>query len=271
MPGAPPQTVVVVDDDPDIRAMVSEYLTRQGFDVRAAENGLEALLHVSAGAAAVVLDLRMPRLGGLEALKRIRAFDPAIRVVVVTGEQDAELRRRALVLGAAAFLSKPVVLTDLLDALTGPVIPPATQRQAAAGQAPVRAVSEAPPGSPARLLVVDDDAEFRAVLVEVLKRQGHDVRAAADGAVALQEVLRLQPDVVLLDINMPGMTGIEALPVIRAVASHAAVIMVTATTEIQASRRALAYGAFDYVVKPVDMAYLERSVATALAMRAIRP
>ena len=261
----------MVDDEPDLRTMVSEYLTRQGFEVQTAENGLEALLHVSARPTAVVLDLRMPRLGGLEALKRIRAFDPGIRVVILTGEQDVELRRHALTLGAAAYLSKPVVLTELLAALTGPVIPPLAGGEAADRQARARAVSG--PSTPvnAHFLVVDDDAEFRAVLVELLTRKGYHVRSATDGTAALQEVLRMQPDVVLLDVNMPGMSGIEALAVIRALAPEAAVIMVTATTETAASKRALAYGAFDYVVKPVDMAYLERSVATALAMREVRP
>jgi CheY-like chemotaxis protein len=267
MPEAPRRTIVVVDDEPDMRAMIAEYLAGHGFDVREAENGLEALLHVSARPAAVVLDVRMPRLGGLETLKRIRGFDPTIRVVIVTGEEDAEVRRRARALGVSAYLTKPVVFQELLAALTGP---PTGGRDAEDSPAP-RAAIETPRRTRTRFLIVDDDAEYRTVLVELLARRGHDVRSAAGAAVALDDVLRAQPDVVLLDVAMPGMTGLEALPVIRALAPEVTVIMVTAATDIETSRRALAYGAFDYVVKPVDVTYLERSVATALAMRDVRP
>ena len=64
-----PETVLVVDDDPEVRAALGEYLRSEGFEVLEAENGLEALVHVKrARPRAVVLDLMMPRLGGLEAL-----------------------------------------------------------------------------------------------------------------------------------------------------------------------------------------------------------
>jgi len=69
---------------------------------------------------------------------------------------------------------------------------------------------------------------------------------------------------VLLDINMPGLSGIDALPTIRALAPRAAVIMVSGTEDAASAKRALAYGAFDFVVKPIDHAYLRRAIETAL-------
>src|SRR5207302_9975363 len=75
--------------------------TRRSSDLVEAANGLEALLQVKRSRpAGVVLDLLMPRLGGLDALKRIRTFDPAIRIVVITGSPDPELVRQAKALGA---------------------------------------------------------------------------------------------------------------------------------------------------------------------------
>src|SRR5207248_7843994 len=110
--------VLVADEAPDVREMLGTYLSTHGHEMLAASNGLEALLHVKNGRPdAVVLDLRMPRLGGLEALKRIRAFDPAIRVVIVTADADEGAHREATELGARAVLSKPVALPDLLAAL----------------------------------------------------------------------------------------------------------------------------------------------------------
>ena len=74
---------------------------------------------------------------------------------------------------------------------------------------------------------------------------------------------------VLLDITLPGLNGVEALPTIRALAPHAMVIMVSGSTDVELSKRALAYGAFDYVTKPIDFEYLARSVETAVAMRVV--
>ncbi len=116
--------VLVVDDEQDVREMLAEFLEAQGFEVLAAANGLESLLHVKrARPDVVVLDLNMPRLGGLEALKRIRHFDPAITVVIITGEQNPEPRERALAMGAARVLVKPFTLDALLQALGGEAAP----------------------------------------------------------------------------------------------------------------------------------------------------
>ena len=69
--------------------------------------------------------------------------------------------------------------------------------------------------------------------------------------------------------NLPGLDGVEALRAIRAVAPDAIVIMVSGSTDVELSKRALAYGAFDYVTKPIDFEYLARSVETAVAMRSV--
>src|SRR5881628_3929575 len=88
--------VLIADDDADVREVLVESFRDAGFDVLQAANGLEALLCVKRDRPdAVVLDLMMPRLGGVEALKRIHAFNPGIRVLVVTGAIDPELHRQA--------------------------------------------------------------------------------------------------------------------------------------------------------------------------------
>jgi CheY-like chemotaxis protein len=115
------RTILVVDDDPELRSVLIEYLRGAGFVVYEAKNGLEALLHVKHQRPdAIVLDLSMPRLGGIEALKRIVKFDPGITVVVITGETDTELHRQASLLGVRAILTKPLNLPDLVTSLQPP-------------------------------------------------------------------------------------------------------------------------------------------------------
>jgi two-component system, OmpR family, response regulator PrrA len=172
--------VLVVDDDHEWRAVVTEYLRLQGFLVLEAKDGLEALLQVKrARPQAIILDLAMPRLGGIDALKRIVKFDPTIAVVVVTGETDTDLHRQASVLGVRAVLAKPVGLPDLLTALAGsntsrPGAAPATERELS--PAPVFAAREALPG---RVLVVDDDAAMREMLSEFATLPDYEPRLGA--------------------------------------------------------------------------------------------
>ena len=255
-PGA--KKVLVVDDDPDLRSAVAEFLNMQGFEVAEADNGLEALLKVKRlRPHGVVLDIMMPRLGGLQALQRIHAFDPAITVVVMSGVADADLQRQAALAGASACLMKPVALSDIAAALRGQV-PPAREENP----------SVRPPGPAAgRVLVVDDEREIRETLQEFLAAKGYDVREASNGAAGIAAVAEATPDVVLLDIQMPGLGGVDALAAIRAIAPQVKVIMVSGTRDADVASRALAYGAFDFVGKPIDLAYLERSLETAMSMK----
>ena len=260
--------MLVVDDDDELRAVVSEYIRLQGFHVLEAKDGLEALLQVKrARPQAIILDLAMPRLGGIDALKRIVKFDPTIAVVVVTGETDTDLHRQASVLGVRAVLAKPVGLPDLLSALTGsntsrPGAAPTTEREP--GPAPVSAAREASPG---RVLIVDDDPAMREMLSEFATLKGYSARSVSSGADALRAVLEDAPDVVLLDIEMPGLSGADALIAIQAVAPAVKVIMVSGTSDAALAQRTLARGAFDYATKPVDLEHLAQSVETAVMMK----
>ena len=255
--------VLIVDDERDVREVLGESFRVAGFDVLEASNGLEALLSVKRDRPdAVVLDLMMPRLGGVEALRRIHAFNPVIRVFVVTGALDPELQHRAIAAGAAGVFNKPVLPSTLVAAVNGPTTAPPPPAPAAAA-APVPAAG--PPTG--RVLVVDDNAEVRTMLADALAALGYVTRTAGDGAAAVRAVLTEAPDVVLLDVYMPGLSGVGALPTIVALAPHAKVIMISGTANEDVLKRSLAFGAHDYVTKPFEISSLSRALETALAMR----
>ena len=263
------RTVLIADDDPEIRGMIGEYLHSNGYDVLEAENGLETLLRVKrAKPNVVILDLMMPRLGGLDALKRLRPFAPGIAVVVVTGVADPELKRQALALGAAAVLTKPLEPVALLKAVdharSGD--PAADASETPEGGARGRSMS--PDAVPAgRVLIVDDDAEIRELLEEFLDRHGYASRSASTASSAFWALMHEVPDVVLLDISLPGLSGVEIIPAIRYANRDVKIIMITGSTDLELSKRALAYGAFDYVAKPVDLAYLLLSLDAAVTAK----
>jgi two-component system CheB/CheR fusion protein len=256
--------VLIADDEPDIRELLAEFLALRGFELLEAANGLETLLQVKRHIPdAILLDLRMPRLGGIDALKRIRSFNAAIKVIVITAEADQQLHEQALAGGARAVLLKPVDLSAVLGALEGEVttVPasPAVSVPAAVS-APAAASASAP-----RVLVVDDEPEIRDMLCEFLSLHDYRVMTAENGASAVRLLAETAPAVILLDIDMPGLSGVDALPALKALSPATAVIMVSGTSDLEVAKRALAAGAFDYATKPVDLSRLLESIETAVA------
>ena len=112
----------------------------------------------------------------------------------------------------------------------------------------------------AKVLVVDDEPEAVELLVEFLSSKGYEVLTATSGEEALRRVKENRPHLVLLDVRMPKMDGLEVLRRIREIDAEMGIIMVTAVNEEDVGRQALELGAFDYIVKPLDLKYLERSL-----------
>jgi CheY-like chemotaxis protein len=117
-----------------------------------------------------------------------------------------------------------------------------------------------------RVLVVDDEPDAVYLLREFLEAKGYEVLTASDGEEALQKVKEERPHVILLDVRMPGMNGLEVLKRVREIDHEVGVIMVTAVNEEETGRQALQLGAFDYITKPLDFTYLERSLWLKLQM-----
>jgi len=112
----------------------------------------------------------------------------------------------------------------------------------------------------AKILVVDDEIEACNALKEFLEVKGYEVHTAQDGSSALDKVRELRPHLVLLDMIMPGMHGIEVLQEIKEIDSKIGVIMVTVVTDEAQAKKALQLGAYDYITKPVDLNYLDTVV-----------
>jgi len=109
----------------------------------------------------------------------------------------------------------------------------------------------------ARILVVDDEQEVCDMLKKFLTKRGHTVYTALNGEEALSLVKEERPHIVLLDIRMPKMNGMECLEHIRKIDKEVGVIMITAITEEEIGKQALELGAFDYITKPLSLKYLE--------------
>jgi signal transduction histidine kinase/DNA-binding response OmpR family regulator len=217
-PGDEP-VVLVIDDDPDARDLLDRTLQGAGVRVVTAGDGREALdLARSLHPAAITLDVLMPRMDGWEVLRELKA-DAATRdipVIMVTMTTDRNL---GYALGATDFLTKPVAraqLVALLDRHAG--------------------------GSGERhALVVDDKTENREVLRRVLGNEGWRVSEAENGLLALEEVAKDPPALILLDLLMPVMDGFEFVLEMRRrdPARQIPIVVVTAKDITEEDRRRL--------------------------------
>jgi len=122
----------------------------------------------------------------------------------------------------------------------------------------------------ASILLVDDDPAFRHVMSGELRRLGHEVAAVASGEEAVAHVERQEPEIVLLDLRLPGMDGLAALKAIRTRSPSAEVIMLTGHGSIDTAIESIRDGAFDYVTKPCPLDEIQIRVQRAMERRALR-
>jgi DNA-binding NtrC family response regulator len=117
----------------------------------------------------------------------------------------------------------------------------------------------------ARILVVDDEKEVVDLLQEFLSGKGYTVYTAQNGREAMAMVKEVRPHIVLLDIIMPEMDGIATLKEIKKLDPVIGVVMATAVQDEHLAKSAMAMGAYDYVVKPFDLYYLENVLMVKMA------
>lgn len=125
-----------------------------------------------------------------------------------------------------------------------------------------------PTGDQPRIMVVDDVETNRGILRRLVARCGYEVVEADSGYSAIELVTRQPPNLILLDMSMPGFSGLETLAVLRQRYDAAAlpIIMVTASHGAEVARECLSAGANDYVTKPVQWPVLQARISTQLGM-----
>lgn len=264
-------SVLVVDDDVLNNQVVARRLTQEGFSVATAQSGLEALHTLDRQVFdLVLLDLEMPGMDGIETLKRIRAHKRAVAtpVIMLSSHKDSASINNCLENGAADYLFKPLVI-PLVRARIERCLRPGNvlsgddsgkQGQASASQA-------------ASILVVDDDELNCRLLVRQLQSPGFHVSSVSNAQAALEWLAQKPADVVLLDVNMPGMSGTDLLQALRSneATRYLPVIMVTGSNDVSVMLKCIDHGADGYITKPVDISYLRSCILSAVEARKLGP
>lgn len=256
-------TILIVDDEKLLCDLLRAVFTRHGHQVLTATNGREAVeIFRTRRPRITFLDVYMPQMNGIEVLKQIRAIDPDAAVIMITGHRSDELENEARQLGVTDFLGKGLSPDVLIRAIEREV----AQRSRAPSASRRVAASVAGNMNRNSLLVVDDDPEIRSLVREYLTLRGYRVRVAQNGQEALALVEQERPHLIILDLMMPGMDGVEVLRALRARDFKGGVVTLSASQDEHALQRTLDLGAVDVVGKPVDLERLELVVQVGLAV-----
>jgi signal transduction histidine kinase/CheY-like chemotaxis protein len=270
LPMAPPELwgarILVADDNDATRELLTRKLRRMRFDVDAVPNGAMALEAVKRMAVEgqpyrlVLMDWHMPELDGIQSSRMIRALDLAVRpkILCVTAAGPEELSQQMQDGDFEAVLIKPVITSQLLETVVEQLAearPRAHRDERTSLEA--LANSAAAIGG-ARVLLVEDNELNRQVATELLQQFGVQVDVAFHGAQALERLQMVEYDLVLMDMQMPVMDGLEATRRVREQSrwSRLPIVAMTANAMAQDRQRCIDAGMNDYLSKPIEPALL---------------
>ncbi|MFP5263572.1 MAG: response regulator [Blastocatellia bacterium] len=220
----PERTALVIDGDPALLYLTKKYLTEAGYSVVATDDtarGVEIARMARPVIITIDIDLLEDGFGVIEQLSHDgKSGDDSARAIVAISS-DESLERGAQERGATAFLRKPFEresLAGLLERVSAP--------------------------APARVLVVDDDADALALVVAMVEDAGYEIQTATGGREALDEIARSRPDLIILDLMLPGMDGFEVIHRLSLNAEwrKVPVVLLTARDLSHEERRALDIG-----------------------------
>lgn len=246
--------VIVAEDSSMLRRVMGDSLSQLGCEALLAADGDQALGLLTQRPALLVTDLEMPGMGGLELIRRVRLNPEThdLPVVVLTSRGDQGVVIEAMRLGVMAyFLKKRFDPRNLNQQF---------RRCLVAAQ---RVCQRRPP----RVIVAEDGQALRAALVKLLEGLGCDAVGVADGREALVQIESAPPDLVVSDLNMPSMTGVELLRAVRGRAHLDGLpfIMMTASSDGDALAEAMDLGVSAYIHKgDCDIRCLQQQIFRAL-------
>ncbi len=206
----------------------------------------------------ILMDIQLPGMDGLAATALLKQ-DPAtaaIPVIALTAMAMKEDQEKSKAAGCDAYIAKPLRYQELYAAIDALLVKESRKRH--------------DQSRAATILIVDDEIQNRRLLETLLQPEGYLTLSAASGEEALASIAQRAPDLILLDVMMPGMDGCQVASTLKAnpATSNIPIIMVTAQIDRGARLAALNAGAEDFLTKPVDRAELWLRVRNLLRLKA---
>ncbi len=241
--------ILVVDDDPDVVAMLQSLLEREGLSPRVAASRDEALAQMAKRMPdGTIIDIVLPDGSGYDLVSHVRGQvgGEDVAVVILSMKTGFLDKVEAIHCGADGYFEKPLDWEKLIRRL--------------------QHLLEKNKGGPARILSVEDDPSQAAYVSAVLTSAGYEVRVCADPRSFEQDLAQFRPDLILMDVLLPGYSGYDLVRYLRQDERYATVPVLFLTTEgqVEAQIETLRAGADDHMIKPVLPGLLLSAVAGRL-------
>jgi two-component system sensor histidine kinase/response regulator len=268
-------SILVVDDNETNRIILVEMLGRWGMQVATAKDAREALEILTRSGnrephfSAVISDLQMPDMDGFEFVENIRKSVQfgQIPVLMLSSSAQQGEHERCRKLGISAYLAKPIQPSELLDAILSALSLHASEPNEAHNKTPDETQEVLPQSNwrqGMKVLLAEDNAVNRTLATRLLQKHGHTVVVVENGRQALEALERETVDLVLMDVQMPEMDGLEATAAIREkekkTGGRLPIIALTAHAMKGDREKCLAAGTDDYLTKPIRTADLFAAV-----------
>jgi len=229
--------ILIVDDEIDLLETLGDIFESKGYNVTMVEDGNKAIELLKKKYFDIILmDLKMPGISGVESFKEVKNLHPSAAIIMMTAGSIREEIKEAMGAGVDAVVDKPFNVKKLVVT--------------------IESILERP-----LILVVDDSVEDRETLKDILVERKYRAFVAKDGYEAIDIVRRSDFDVILLDIKMPGMDGMEVLEVVKEIKPDIGVVMMTGYSSEGLAGKSLKKGAYTCLYKPfLDMEKLLRVI-----------
>ncbi len=262
--------VLIVDDNATNRRVLSLQTGKWGMGSRDTEFPAEALRWLEAGERfdLAILDMHMPEMDGLELARRIRANHPTLPLVLFSSLGRREGGDAETLF--SAYLAKPIRQSHLFDTLVSLLAHPSTPKAEPRPAAKPRMDPTMAARHPLRILLAEDNVVNQKLALRLLQQMGYRADLASNGIEAIESVARQTYDVVLMDVQMPEMDGLEASR--RITAKHAPgarprIVAMTANAMQGDREECLEAGMDDYLTKPIRVERLVEALNSAPARK----
>jgi two-component system CheB/CheR fusion protein len=258
------RTVLIVEDDSEVRDLLEIAISAEGHQVVTANDGVEALNLIERDAiqpGLVISDFNLPNgMDGLCVAGKLRAMlRRSVPVIILTGDISTKTLRDIAV-QKCEHLNKPASLKELIAAIERLVPTPASPENAPAAPIGAAAAIAAAPV----IYVVDDDSDVRQAIRSMLEHDGHLVEDYGDGESFLNGYRPGRNACLLIDANLPGISGLDLLKQLKNVGYSVPTIMITGQSDVPMAVEAMKVGAADFLEKPIRGLELLAGVRRAL-------
>ena len=266
--------ILVVDDNASNRRILKEILTNWHMKATLANGGAEALdvlekENSKESFALVLLDVHMPDMDGFAVVERIRTSDKndGMKIILLTSASRPSDVVRCRELGISDYLSKPIKQSELFDAIVTAMSEASRKRERYERTSTFICPSECS----LRVLLAEDNPVNQTLAVRILERLGHKVQVVTNGKEAVGRAQTENFDLILMDVQMPEMDGLEATTAIRTAEAgtgkHVPIVAMTAHAMKGDREKCLSAGMDEYLSKPIRIDELKQAISEVEKIR----